>query len=440
MKLTKMQIELFNHIAQNEDTIREHFHEWYTWREVCTIFNLKYSTDTRTRTKQQKAIMLFTNFVNNCESGKALRFTIKGFTELYNNKKQGKEQITKKEFEIAFSQLDDTTLRKRYAKNLLVHLFLTIVSNANNEEQRKRYINNSDITQWYVSKSDLCKAIGMTSDSENFAIRDIGGLCKALNIDKQHYDIVDDHIKVEKHWKKTTLDSTLNYLSDTLNVITYTDKAYKVEMLSTELDSYGRAITTTKTTYTTLDEIEWINLVAIPKCLQDHSTEKQQLNTVADLYKYNLVDDFYKHWLIDTINKNVPKWYGWGTIVSVTKCYRIGFNFEIVDLAIHKNVDLGITQDEINELAHLKDINVSETITQTRTETVDKRNENTVERHEKALQIEEQQRSYTEQVRAKYEYVEVGYMVNTELHNSKTKYRNYYSKPKDDIQVARMVE
>lgn len=446
MKLKKNEEKMFAYLIEHEDEVREHFNEWYTWQEICEILNLKYSKDTRKRSSQQSALRLFTNLINNGESTSNLKFTMRGFTELYNNKKNNVKHITMEEFELAFSELDNTTLKKRYAKNLLIHLFLKIVGNANDEEERKKYMSSSDITQWYVTKSDLYKAIGITSQSASFVLKNIDDFCTKMEIDKEHKDIVQDHFKVDEGWQEDTLNNTLSYLSEKLHVISYTDKAYKIEMYVTKEDEYGMMITEPQTTYTTLDEIEWINTKAIPLAIKDISEDMEKhkiyIGGLQDVYRHNLLDLFYKQYLIKTINKHAPKWFLWGEVLQVTKCYRIGFNFEIVDLMIHDTdrIDLGITQSEIDELNHLKEINVNETVNITREETVDKRQESTVKRHENAKKIDEELRTETDKIRAKYEYVEVGYIVNTELHNSKTKYRKYYGiKPHEQI-VARLVD
>ena len=446
MKLKKNEEKMFAYLIEHEDEVREHFNEWYTWQEICEILNLKYSKDTRKRSSQQSALRLFTNLKNNGESTSNLKFTMRGFTELYNNKKNNVKYITMEEFELAFSELDNTTLKKRYAKNLLIHLFLKIVGNANDEEERKKYMSSSDIAQWYVTKSDLYKAIGITSQSANFVLKNIDDFCTKMEIDEEHKDIVQDHFKVDEGWQEDTLNNTLSYLSEKLHVISYTDKAYKIEMYVTKEDEYGMMITEPQTTYTTLDEIEWINTKAIPLAIKDIAEDMEKhkiyISGLQDVYRHNLLDLFYKQYLIKTINKHAPKWFLWGEVLQVTKCYRIGFNFEIVDLMIHDTdrIDLGITQSEIDELNHLKEINVNETVNITREETVDKRQESTVKRHENAKKIDEELRTETDKIRAKYEYVEVGYIVNTELHNSKTKYRKYYGiKPHEQI-IARLVD
>lgn len=446
MKLKKAEEQMLLSLMQHEDKVREHFYEWYTWKEICEILEIGYSNDTRKRNSQQSALRLFTNLKNNGESTKNLKFTMTGFTELYNNKKNNVSHITMEQFELAFLELDDTTLRKRYAKNLLIHLFLKIVGNANDEEERKKYMDSSDITQWYITQNDLCKAIGITSQSANFVLKNIDDFCNKMEIEEEHRDIVKDHFKLDKAWQEDTLNTTLNYLSEKLNVISYTDKAYKIEMYVTKENDYGQMITEPQITYTTLDEIEWINKKAIPLAIKSMATdmEKQKIyiSGMNDIYRNGLADLFYKNYLIKAINKNAPKWFLWGEVLNVTKCYRIGFNFEIVDLIIHDTdrVDLGITQNEIDELNHLKEINVNETVNIAREETVDKRQKSTIKRHKDALKKEEESRTETEKIRAKYEYVEVGYMVNTELHNSKTKYRKYYGiKPHEQI-VARLVD
>ena len=446
MKLKKNEEKMLVYLIEHEDEVKKHFYEWYTWQEICKILNLKYSSDTRTRSGQQSALRLFTKLQNNGESTSNLKFTMTGFTELYNNKKNNVSHITMQEFEIAYSQLDDTTLRKRYAKNLLIHLFLKIVGNAKDEEERRKYMDSSDITQWYITQNDLCKAIGITSQSANFVLKNIDDFCNKMEIEEEHKDIVKDHFKLDKAWQEDTLNATLNYLSEKLNVISYTDKAYKIEMYITKEDEYGRMITKPQTTYTTLDEIEWINKKAIPLAIKNIATDMEKQNIhiggMNDIYRNGLADLFYKDYLIKTINKNAPKWFLWGEVLNVTKCYRIGFNFEIVDLMIHDTdrVDLGITQNEIDELNYLKEINVNETVSITREETVDKRQESTIKRHKDALEKEEESRTETEKIRAKYEYVEVGFMVNTELHNSKTKYRKYYGIKTHEQIVARLVD
>lgn len=446
MKLKKNEEKMLAYLIEHEDEVREYFNEWYTWKEMCEILKLKYSNDTRKRSSQQSALRLFTNLINNGENGKNLKFTMRGFTELYNNKKNNVKHITMEEFELAFSELDNTTLKKRYAKNLLIHLFLKIVGNANDEEERKKYMSSSDIAQWYVTKSDLYKATGITSQSANFVLKNIDDFCTKMEIDEEHKDIVQDHFKVDEGWQEDTLNNTLSYLSEKLHVISYTDKAYKIEMYVTKEDEYGMMITEPQTTYTTLDEIEWINTKAIPLAIKDIAEDMEKhkiyISGLQDVYRHNLLDLFYKQYLIKTINKHAPKWFLWGEVLQVTKCYRIGFNFEIVDLMIHDTdrIDLGITQSEIDELNHLKEINVNETVNITREETVDKRQESTVKRHENAKKIDEELRTETDKIRAKYEYVEVGYIVNTELHNSKTKYRKYYGiKPHEQI-IARLVD
>lgn len=444
MKLKKNEESLLKYLIEHEDEIKKHFNEWYTWKEMCKILGLKYSSDTRKRSSQQSAVRKFTNLKNNGESTQNLKFTMKGFTELYYNKKNNIEHITMQEFELAYSQLDDTTLRKRYAKNLLIHLFLKIVANSNDEEEREKYMDSSDITQWYVTRNDLYKTMGITSQSANFALKNIDDFCKELKIDVEHKDIVQDHFNVDEKWQYDTLNNTLKYLSETLHVISYTDKAYKIEMIIGEKTSpiEDTFEIVPRTTYTTLDEIEWINAVAIPKALSKMSEEHDiKLKSLKDLRLNNLEEEFYKKYLVRTINECVPYWFSWGEVLSVTKCYRIGFNFEIIDLIIQDTdrVDLGITQNEIDELNHLKEINVNETVSITRKETVDKRQESTIKRHKDALKKEEDDRTEVEKVRAKYEYVEVGYMVNTELHNSKTKYRKYKHKPRTQMRtVARI--
>jgi hypothetical protein len=142
-----------------------------------------------------------------------------------------------------------------------------------------------------------------------------------------------------------------------------------------------------------------------------------------DVYYAKKMDEFYNVWVTDYINKNAPIWWGWGTIVGVQKCNRIGFNFDIIN-DYTEDERLQLTEHDREEFKKYLDIQQE----QIQEMTVGERNKATIDRHEKALQGKGKGKWI--ETRQKKEFVEIGHIVNTSIHNSKYKYNTWIAKQK----------
>ena len=142
-----------------------------------------------------------------------------------------------------------------------------------------------------------------------------------------------------------------------------------------------------------------------------------------DVFKAKKLDEFYNIFVVDYINKNAPIWWGWGTIVGIQKCNRIGFNFDIInDYTDDERLQLNEhDKEEFSKYMEIQQEQIQEM-------TVGERNKATIKRHEQALQGKGKEKWID--TRQKKEFVEIGHIVNTSIHNSKYKYNTWIAKQK----------
>ena len=433
MTLTKKQKELLEYILEHEEQIRKQFNKELKWQEICNLMNWKFNDSGNVRKRQQSQLALFIDFTNNDKTGANKRFILKDFNRTffdkklkYNNieesyytsKKSTVKEITEQELIDSLQKLDNSSLKKVFARNLVMELFSRLVITSNGR------IDTSS-QAWFVTDRELYKATGIVSNLYDHIERN-PKLFYAYHYDStyEHIDVVYEHLEMEYKWLKQFKSRTLTYLAKDLHIITYQENAYILEEIVMKKDCFDTGKPTTQLNYPTLDEIEWLNHTAIPKALINMSQhDKIRYKNLNDVYKSKKLDEFYNVWVADFINKNAPIWWGWGTIVGVQKCNRIGFNFDIIN-DYTEDERLQLTEHDKEEFKKYLDIQQE----QIQEMTVDERNKATIKRHEKAFN--ETGKDKWIETRQKKEFVEIGHIVNTSIHNSKMKYNTWIAKQK----------
>ena len=436
MTLTKKQNELLEYILEHEEQITKQFNKEMKWQEICELMNWKFNDSGNVRKRQQSQLALFIDYTNNEKTGKNKRFILTNFNRTFFDKKlsynnldnsyfrtekstvKEVKEITEQELIDSLQKLDNSSLKKIFARNLVMELFSRLVLTSDGR------IDTSS-QAWFVTDRELYKATGMVSNLYDHIERN-PKLFYAYHYDTtyEHIDVVYEHFEVEHEWLKRFKKRALEYLAKDLHIITYQENAYILEEVVIKESYTGTGKTDTKLTYPTLDEIEWINHTVIPKALINMSeNDKTRYKNLNDVYYAKKMDEFYNVWVTDYINKNAPIWWGWGTIVGVQKCNRIGFNFDIIN-DYTEDERLQLTEHDREEFKKYLDIQQE----QIQEMTVGERNKATIDRHEKALQGKGKGK-WTE-TRQKKEFVEIGHIVNTSIHNSKYKYNTWKAKQK----------
>lgn len=438
MDLTKKQKELLDYLIQHEEEITSHFNEQMKLEDLFKLFDLKYGrTDKKGNDTKLQRIK---TFVNITEDGtkKDRTYTMIEFNYVFfdeklkynnlnnsyftskktHNKTQKVKEITEQELIDSLQKLDNSSLKKIFARNLVMELFSRLVLTSDGR------IDTSS-QAWFVTDRELYKATGIVSNLYDHIERN-PKLFYSYHYDTtyEHIDVVYEHLEMEYKWLKQFKHRTLEYLRKDLHIITYQDNAYILQETIIKTDEFGTGKPDTKTTYPTLDEIEWINHTVIPKALQNMSEHDNiRYKNLNDVYKNKKMDEFYNTFVVDYINQNAPIWWGWGTIVGIQKCNRIGFNFDIInDYTEDERLQLNEhDKEEFEKYLEIQQEQIQEM-------TVEQRQESTVERHEKALQGKGKGKWTI--TRQKKEFVEIGHIVNTSIHNSKYKYNTWIAKQK----------
>ena len=438
MDLTKKQKELLEYIMEHEEEITSHFNEQMKLEDLFKLFDLKYGrTDKKGNDTKLQRIKIFVNIIED-GTKKDRTYTLTDFNYVFfdkklsynnldnsyfrttktHNKKQEVKEITEQELIDSLQKLDNSSLKKVFARNLVMELFSRLVITTDGR------IDTSS-QAWFVTDRELYKATGILNNLYDHIERN-PKLFYSYHYDTtyEHIDVIYEHLETEYEWLKKFKHRTLEYLRKDLHIITYQENAYMLEEVVIKTDEFGTGKPDTKTTYPTLDEIEWINHTVIPKALQNMSEhDNTRYKNLNDVYKHKKMDEFYNIFVVDYINKNAPIWWGWGTIVGIQKCNRIGFNFDIIN-DYTEDERLQLTEHDREEFKKYLDIQQE----QIQEMTVGERNKATIDRHEKALQGKGKGK-WTE-TRQKKEFVEIGHIVNTSIHNSKYKYNTWIAKQK----------
>lgn len=311
-------------------------------------------------------------------------------------------------YESIINQIPGNTLKELIAKSIINSLYLELTELGQ--------VGFRDA--WFVTDAELYKATGMISNSHYFAIRNPKRFCdKVEGLTEDNLDEVLDHMNVNKEWLKKQRSRVLKYLANDLHLITYTSNAYKLKMRTTRIVN-GKAYTNTdgEDYFPTLDELEWINKEVIPSVMREHKDDNGNEYTSLNKIKCDgKIQEFYQEWIPSYINKNLPT--GWGYVMGVYKCHRIGFSQKIIEQAVQTNMKL--LADEKATLDKIAQC----TLEETRKQVTDSRNEQSEKRHNKALNG-----SYDEQIReirSRESYIGVGFAVNRECHSNNASYTDF---------------
>ena len=306
------------------------------------------------------------------------------------------------------SQIEGKTLKQLIAKSIINQLYL----------QLSRIGQPGFMEAWWITDAELYQLTGMVSGSYFYATRNPQRFCERVkDLTINDLQIVLDHMGVDKDWLKSQRASALKYLTNDLHLITHTDKGYFFVMKTTRIKS-GVAYTNEEFYYPTLDELEWINANAIPNVMKEHLDSNG--NPYKSLYKIKVdgkIKEFYQEWLPNYINQNLPT--GWGHIIGVYKCHRIGFAPDVIEYAVNNQMCL-LTQEKqiLNDIANSLNVEVKGQVT-------NNRNEQSEKRHRLATEGRGRTKEEVREIRCRDSYIGVGYAVNRELHSEYATYKDF---------------
>lgn len=325
-------------------------------------------------------------------------------------------------YESIINKIEGDSLRNLIAKSIINQLYLQLT-------QLGR-IGFGEA--WWVTDAELYKATGMISNSHYYAIRNPMRFCKEMSeLSENNYYEVLDHMGVNKEWLKKQRARVLKYLADDLHLITHTSNAYKFVMRTTRIRN-GVALTNEEDYYPTLDELEWLNTDVIPSVMRLHKDKNGKEYTSLNKIKNDgKIKEFYQEWLPNYINEILPT--GWGYVVNVYKCHRIGFSKEVIECAVNSNMRLLIQEKEIlDEIANLTTENIQTKVT-------DNRNKQSEKRYEQAIKGTDKCNDTTREIRCRESYIGVGFVVNRECHSNEASYTDFtnYNSPKTIVSIMK---
>lgn len=305
-------------------------------------------------------------------------------------------------------QIEGNTLRDLIAKSIINQLYLQLT--------RIGRIGFGEA--WWVTDAELYKATGMISDSHYYAIRNPMRFCNEMEeLTSDNYYEVLDHMGVNREWLKKQRARVLKYLADDLHLISHTSNAFRLVMRTTRIRN-GMAYTDEEDYLPTLDELEWINTSVIPTVMRQHKDKNGKEYTSLNKIKNDgKIKEFYQEWLPNYINENLPT--GWGYVVNIYKCHRIGFSKEVIECAVNSNMRLLVQEKEIlDEIAN----SITENI---KTQITDNRNEQSEKRHKQAVNGTAKCDDATKEIRCRESYIGVGFVVARECHSSEASYKDF---------------
>lgn len=311
-------------------------------------------------------------------------------------------------YQSIINQVDGKTLRDLICKSIINNLFIQLSTVGQ--------VGFRDA--WFVTDAELLKNTGLVSPSYDYVKRNPKRFCdKMSELTEENLDEVLDHLSVDKEWLKNKTRNALDYLTKQYHLITYTSEAYRFVMKTTRIKNHT-AYTYEEDYYPTLDEIEWINVHVIPTVLKQHKNKHgQPYKKINDVYYDGKIQELYQEWIPNYINNNLPT--GWGIIVGVYKCHRIGFSKDIIEYAVNNHMRLLYHEREIlDELADCYlEVN--------RSQITDDRNKQSKKRHEQAVDGKGKCDDETREIRSRESYIGVGYVVNRELHLNEASYKDF---------------
>ena len=306
------------------------------------------------------------------------------------------------------SQIEGKTLKQLIAKSIINQLFL----------QLSRVGQVGFTEAWWLTDAELYQATGMVSGSYYYATRNPERFCeKVKDLQSDDLQVVLDHMGVNKEWLKSQRASVLKYLTNDLHLISHTDKAYFFVMRTTRIRG-GVALTNEEFYYPTLDELEWINVSAIPNTMAEHNDKNGKPYTSLNKIKTEgKIKEFYQEWLPDYINRNLPT--GWGHVTNIYKCHRIGFAPDVIEYAVKNQMRLLVQEKQIlNDIANSVNVEVKGQVTTNR-------NEQSEKRHHQAVDGKDRAKEDVRELRCRDSYIGVGYAVNRELHSKDATYHDF---------------
>ena len=306
------------------------------------------------------------------------------------------------------SQIEGKTLKQLIAKSIINQLFL----------QLSRVGQVGFTEAWWLTDAELYQATGMVSGSYYYATRNPERFCeKVKDLQSDDLQVVLDHMGVNKEWLKSQRASVLKYLTNDLHLISHTDKAYFFVMRTTRIRG-GVALTNEEFYYPTLDELEWINVSAIPNTMAEHNDKNGKPYTSLNKIKTEgKIKEFYQEWLPDYINRNLPT--GWGHVTNIYKCHRIGFAPDVIEYAVKNQMRLLVQEKQIlNDIANSVNVEVKGQVTTNR-------NEQSEKRHHQAVDGKGRAKEDVRELRCRDSYIGVGYAVNRELHSKDATYHDF---------------
>ena len=420
-------------------------HTYKNWADLCKTLEVEPRPSGKARKPQEKEFKRYFNWEKNGH-----KITITEIYEVPLETKRKSIKSTQKlslisnntnlgQDEVLFTE-DTKYLCKRLGEELnlpfeesSLSVYNTIISqiegNSLNELIAKSIINRLYLElscvgkvgfgeAWWVTDPELYQATGMVSSSFYYAIRNPKRFCRKVEgLEDEDLNIVLDHMGVDKEWLKKQRARVLSYLTNDLHLISHTPNAYFLDMKTTRIRN-GIAYTGSETYYPTLDEIEWINTKVIPEVMREHKDrEGFAYKSLSKVVRDGKFVEMFKEWIPNYINRNLPT--GWGHVIGVQKCHRIGFSPDVIEYAVKGQMCLLVQEREIlDEISNALNSKIKSHVT-------DNRNEQTKKRHQKALEGKGKAKEEFMEARCRDSYIGVGFVVNKELHSEESAYRDY---------------
>lgn len=391
--------------------------EEVTYKNLCELMNWKYDTG-NTKKAQLKAL------------AKVVEFEIVG-------EKKGQK--------IKFIKLKKG-LDLDYIKEQINQQDLTSLIMKSILEQVYFQTKNGDLSlhdDWFVTNRELSHLVGLTTENFQYIENDIERYSY-----KKDYDVtvVKDITQINKTYVNRKISNALKKLSQGgCHLITWTPYAYKFKVEYVQKVDNGVGLKKTKILEPTLDTIEWMNKVVIPRVLREFGTSNMSdINGNPKLKRefWERVPQWIKENCLRYSYKN-PQLKDLLSCKQVAMCHRIGFDDELIE-ETYNDKEWQLTTEERELLDNLfLALEVEEQLTkgEVKLQIVSTLEKTLVERHEHEKDLQDKG-EFREKYwfRAEEEYILTGKLIIKDCHNYSDYKTQHYKKDDEDFDFMAIKE
>lgn len=397
------------------EILRNLIGEEITYKNLCELMNWKYDSKSgHTKKAQIKALTKVVE-IEEVGTGKGKRMKIIRF-------KKG---------------LDLDYIKEQINKENLVSLIMKSIL-----EQIYFQTKNGDMSlydNWFVTNRELSHLVGLTTREFQYIENDVGKYAYTQNYD---VSVVKDITQINKSYVNKKIGQALTNLSESgCHLITWTSYAYKFKIKEIYQVDDEKGVERTRILEPTLDTIEWMNKVVIPRILREFKCKNlSQIKTNGHSQKFwERVSEWIREHCIDMVYKNGKLDYKWSKEIrsllhcqQVVMCHRIGFDSELIE-ETYNDKEWQLTTEErefLDDLFLALEIEEQLTKGEVKLQIVSTLEKTLIDRHKKEKDLQESG-EFREKYwfRAEEEYVLTGKLIIRDCH-SYTDYRSrgYYRK------------